>query len=144
MGTAAPIDEAVIERFFERSQTHPLVETVTGDRTGGTLTLVRVTFDLDQYPDRVQGAKLELRWYANGDYNFHYTETHASGDSWQCRWDRHPNPHTTRTHFHPPPAARSRDAIPDSPTDHHPSAMFARTFANIRARIEDLWDVSAR
>ena len=68
MGPAAPIDEAVVERFFERSQTHPLVETVTGDRTGGTLTVVHVTFDLDQYPDRIQEAKLEIRWYTNGDY----------------------------------------------------------------------------
>lgn len=144
MGPAAPIDEAIMNSFFRRSQTHPLVETVSGDRTGGTLTVVRVVFDADQYPDRIQEATVEIRWHTNGDYNFHYTETHASEEDWQCRWDRHPNPHTTRTHFHPPPAARSRDAIPDSPSDHHPSAMFTRTVASIRGRIEDLWEAAGR
>jgi hypothetical protein len=140
---AAPIDEAVLETVYERARAHPLIETVNGDRTDGTLTQVNVSFDPDQYPDRIQAASLEIQWYTNGDYNLHYIETHRSDEEWQCRWDRHPNPHTTRMHFHPPPAARSNDAIPDSPSDRHPSAMFARTLANVRERIEDLWKASS-
>lgn len=137
MGTnAAPIDEAVLETISERSRDHPLIKTVTGKRSGGTLTQVTVSFDSDQYPDRVQAARLEIRWYTNGDYTLHYIETHHSDEAWQCRWDRHPNPHTTRTHFHPPPAARSNDAVPDSPPDRHPSAMFARTLATVRRMSE--------
>ena len=23
-------------------------------------------------------------------------------ETWECRWDRHPNPHNTRLHFHEP------------------------------------------
>jgi hypothetical protein len=69
----------------------------------------------------------------------HYVETH-SDRAWQCRWDRHQNPHTQRTHFHPPPAADSTAAVPDQPPDHHPSAIVTRTLANIRDRIEDLWE----
>ena len=140
---AAPIDEAVLETVYERARAHPLIETVNGDRTDGTLTQVNVSFDPDQYPDRIQAARLEIQWYTNGDYNLHYIETHRSDEEWQCRWDRHPNPHTTRMHFHPPPAARSNDAIPDSPSDRHPSAMFARTLANVREWIEDLWKASS-
>jgi hypothetical protein len=140
---AAPIDEAVLETIYERARAHPLIETVNGDRTSGTLSQVDATFDPDQYPDGIQAARLEVQWYTNGDYNLHYIETHSSGEEWQCRWDRHPNPHTSRTHFHPPPAARSRDAVPDSPSDRHPSAMFARTLANVRGRIETLWNTSS-
>lgn len=140
---AAPIDEAVLETVYERARAHPLIETVNGDRTDGTLTQVNVSFDPDQYPDRIQAARLEIQWYTNGDYNLHYIETHRSEEEWQCRWDRHPNPHTTRMHFHPPPTARSNDAVPDSPSDRHPSAMFARTLANVRERIEDLWEESS-
>ena len=139
---AAPIDEAVLETVYQRSRAHPLIEAVDGDRSSGTLTQVTVSFDPGQYPEQVRAARLEIQWYTNGDYNLHYIETHRSEREWQCRWDRHPNPHTTRTHFHPPPTARSNDAVPDSPSDRHPSAMFARTLANVRARIEDLWDES--
>ena len=143
MGTpTAPIDDTVLESFFQRAQDHPLIETVEGDRTGGMLTAVRAGFDPDQYPRRVRTAELEIRWYTNGDYSFHYFETHTSENTWQCRWGRHSNPHTTRTHFHPPPAARSNDAVSDSPADRHPSAMFTRTLANVRRRIEDLWEAS--
>jgi hypothetical protein len=45
-----------------------------------------------------------------------------------------------RAHFHPPPAAQSEDAVPDNPTAHHPSALFTRTLATIRQRIETLWE----
>jgi hypothetical protein len=38
------------------------------------------------------------------EYTFHYIET-GGGDSWQCRWDRHPKPDEPRAHCHPPPDA---------------------------------------
>ena len=137
---AAPIDESVLETFYQRAETHPLTQTVQGDRTGRTLTQLTVLFDTDQYPEHIDTARLEIQWYQNEDYNFHYIETHPTGEDWQCRWDRHPNPHTTRIHFHPPPEARSDDAVPDSPADRHPSALFARVLASIQTRIEDLWN----
>ena len=137
--TAAPIDKSVLETIYQRAETHPLTQSIQSDRTGRTLTQVAVLFDTDQYPENIQAARIEIQWYRNGDYNFHYIETHSTGDDWQCRWDRHPNPHTTRTHFHPPPTACSNDAVPDSPSDRHPSTMFARALASIRTRLEDLW-----
>jgi len=102
--------------------------------------MVRAELDRDRYPDPIAEARVEIRGYTNGDYTFHYVETHTASDIWQCRWDRHQNPHTTRTHFHPPPAARSADAVPDRPADRHLSALFTRTLANVRQRIDELWE----
>jgi len=56
------------------------------------------------YPPSVFEATLIVRWYANDDFTIHYRESHEDND-WECRWDRHPNPHTSRDHFHPPPDA---------------------------------------
>ena len=139
-GSAAPIDDSILELLAERARTHPLAKTVHTEYTSGILSLVVVELDRDQYPDRIQGARIEIRWYTNGDYNFHYIETHTSDEVWQCRWDKHVNPHTTRTHFHPPPSANSADAIPDQLSDCHPNDLFTRTMANIRQRIADVWD----
>jgi len=139
-GSAAPIDDSVLELLAERARTHPLVETVRTEHTGGILSLVVVELDRNRYPDRIQAARIEIRWYTNGDYNFHYIETHTADEIWQCRWDRHLNPHTARTHFHPPPNASSADAIADQPTDFHPNYLFTRTVANVRQRIAAVWD----
>jgi hypothetical protein len=138
--SAAPIDDAVLETIAERARTHSLIETVQTERTGEMVSMVVAILDSDRYPPHIEEVRLEIQWYTNGDYNFHYVETQESSDIWQCRWDRHPNSHTQRIHFHPPPAARSNDAVPDSPADHHPSALFTRTLANIRQRIESLWN----
>lgn len=138
--SAAPIDDVVLESIAERARAHQLVKRVQSEQTGGMVSTVVATLDPGRYPPHVQEARLEVQWYTNGDYNFHYVETQDSGDIWQCRWDRHPNPHTQRMHFHPPPEAQSDDAVPDSPADTHPSALFTRTLANVRQRIENLWD----
>lgn len=147
-GTGAPVDDAVLEGTANRARTHSLVETVRTEQTESTVSMVVLELDGDRYPDRVQAASVEIQWYTNGDYNFHYVETHAAADRsttadgvWQCRWDRHPNPHTTRSHFHPPPAADSESAVSDQPTERHPAAMFTRTLANVRERIDDLWEL---
>ena len=139
-GSAAPIDDSILELLAERARTHPLAKTVRTQYTSGILSLVVVELDRDQYPEWIQRARIEIRWYTNGDYNFHYIETHTSDEVWQCRWDKHVNPHTTRTHFHPPPSANSADAIPDQLSACHPNDLFTRTVANVRQRIADVWD----
>jgi hypothetical protein len=45
------------------------------------------------------------RWYTNDDFNINYEEEYKDGETWKCRWDRHPNSHNRREHFHPPPDA---------------------------------------
>lgn len=140
MGSSAPVDDGVLGELCDRAVTHPLVARVERDRTAGTLSTVVLVLDDVQYPGWVEEARLDIRWYTNGDYTFHYIETHADGDRWQCRWDRHPNPHTSRAHFHPPPDAHSEDAVPDSHDGAHPDGLFSRTLANVRERIADCWD----
>jgi hypothetical protein len=143
MGSTAPVDDAVLGELRDRAATHPLVDRVELDRTAGTLSMVMLIFDSSQYPGWVAGARVEVRWYTNGDYSFHYVETHADGGRWQCRWDRHPNPHASRTHFHPPPDAHSEDAVPDNPDGMYPDSVFTRTLANVRERIADCWSEDA-
>jgi hypothetical protein len=142
-GSAAPIDDAILEMIADRAQTHSLVEAVHTEHTGGVVSLVTIELDCDRYPDNILDARIEIQWHTNGDYNFHYIETHTADDIWQCRWDKHMNPHTTRTHFHPPPEASSADAIPDRPSDYHPTGIFTRTLANVRQRVDDLWGFEA-
>lgn len=62
-------------------------------------------YDLGYFPQEVEDAFLQVRWYTNDDFNVHYEERYADDDVWKCRWDRHPNEHNTREHFHPPPDA---------------------------------------
>ena len=140
-GSAAPIDSAILDMLSNRAQTHSLVETVRTEQTGGMTSLVMVKLDGERYPNSIKKGRIEIQWYTNGDYNFHYIETHTADDIWQCRWDKHVNPHTTRIHFHPPPEASSTDAIPDQPSDCHSTAIFIRTLASVRQRIGDLWDL---
>lgn len=46
-------------------------------------------------------ARFDVQWSERGNYTFHYTD--EEGLNW--RFDRHPNDHAPRAHFHPPPDA---------------------------------------
>jgi hypothetical protein len=61
-------------------------------------------YDSRFYPRRVQTAHLEIVWFENGDFSFHYHEEHDEG-TFDHRWDRHPSDHNTRDHVHPGPDA---------------------------------------
>lgn len=100
-----------------------------------------LTLDTVQYPKSVASATLTVRWFENDDYSFHYRERRPDEPTtlWQCRWDRHSNPHAARTHFHEPPHADDSAVVDDPAENVHPSAMFARTMANVSERIELLW-----
>lgn len=107
---------------------------VTGE--GGHLEL-RVTFSTAFYPSSGEGATLSVRWYTNDDHKIHYRERHAD-HTWECRWDRHPNPHNTRDHFHPPPNAPTPGDDASWPTDHRD--VLASVLDEIEARIDTLWE----
>ncbi len=72
--SAAPIDDAILRTIAERARTHSLIETVRTERTDGMLSMVVAVLDLDRYPPDIREARLEIQWYTNGDYNFHYVE----------------------------------------------------------------------
>lgn len=85
----------------------------------------------------VEEAILTVRWYTNDDFKIHYQEDH--GDSaWKCRWDRHPNPHNTRDHFHAPPDALTPGEDATWPSDYRD--VLAIVLSEIERRITDLWE----
>lgn len=97
-------------------------------------------FDDGYFPTAVERASLRIRWFETDDFNVHYAEQYLDGDSWECRWDRHPNEHNDRAHFHPPPdAATPGDdmAFADDWRD-----VLSRVLSALRDRIESFWDTS--
>nr|WP_255192443.1 hypothetical protein [Natronobeatus ordinarius] len=131
----APIDRAVLERMrsrFRGRRTFESAEIVAE----GNLSLC-VELSGDYYPTEAS-ARLEIRWYRNDDFNFHYQEECRDG-VWKCRWDRHPNEHNSRDHFHPPPDASRTDAEDAQwPDDHRDVCRLV--LARVEERIETLWE----
>jgi len=131
----APIDRAVLRqmrsRFAGSRQTDAARIIEDGKRH------LRVELSNDYYPNEVS-ARFEIRWYRNDDFNIHYQEERDE-ETWQCRWDRHPNVHNSRDHFHPPPAASRTEAQDaDWPNDHRDVCRLVLDY--LEERIETLWD----
>lgn len=84
------------------TETEPLVERATfDDSVDPRLLHIHLAMGFDD-----QG-RFDVRWSERGCYSIHYTES-----ALDCRFDHHPNPHSPRKHFHPPPDAPSHDAEP--------------------------------
>ena len=90
-----------------------------------------------RYPDTVTAARLDIRWFTTGDFSIHYVEEHEDGEHWECRWDRHPNTHNTRLHFHKPPSATEITDL-ELPSI-HPLEVHSTVLKAIGQRIETLW-----
>lgn len=99
--------------------------------------LLRGVFDTDQYPAGVTAARLDIRCFTTGDFSFHYVETQAEGDTWECRWDRHPNPHNMRVHFHEPPTGTDISDLDLASV--HPLEVYSTVLTAIEQRLETLW-----
>lgn len=136
VGSPAPIDRPILEFHQARLTGTSQVERAVITDTNGHLEL-RVEFASTYYPSPVEETILAVRWYTNDDFKIHYREVHT-GSAWECRWDRHPNPHNTRDHFHPSPAARTPGKDASWPTDHRD--VLTMILDEIEQRIADLWD----
>lgn len=119
---AGRLDVPTLRTLARRAGTHPLVDDWAFDPSRLSPRSLRLTLDASAYPMDVAAARVDVRWFDTRDYSFHYLETHTGGDSYQCRWDRHPKTSAPRTHFHPPPDAG--DAEPSSLEPHHLEALF--------------------
>lgn len=53
-------------------------------------------------------ARFDIQWSELDMYSFHYVD--CAGVNW--RFDRHPNPHSPKKHFHSPPDASTATATP--------------------------------
>ena len=98
--------------------------------------LLRAVLAAGQYPESVTEARVDIRWFTTGDFSIHYLES-RDGDLWECRWDRHPNTHNTRLHFHEPPTANDITDLEFSSL--HPLDVYSTVFDAVEQRIESLW-----
>jgi len=135
-GSPAPIDRPILEFLQTRLQATRQVSQAAITDASGHLEL-QVVFASSYYPAPVDEATLSVRWYTNDDFTIHYREVHSE-HTWQCRWDRHPNPHNTREHFHPPPTAPTAGDDDSWPTDHR--AVLRVVLDEVEDRIAALWD----
>ena len=136
-GPSGPLDSATLEVLARRARTHPLVLGWGFRPDGLSPRVLELQLDETQYPARVRGARLDVRWFDGGDYTVHNLERHEDG-TWECRWDRHPKPNAPREHFHPPPCAASNAEPSPFETNHHLDVLFA-ALDSIEERIGDLY-----
>ncbi|WP_267643525.1 hypothetical protein [Haloarchaeobius amylolyticus] len=134
-GSPAPIDRPILEFIQTRLASTNQVEQATITDDNGHLELA-VTLASPYYPSEVEDASLAVRWYTNDDFKIHYRDV-LDGTSWECRWDRHPNPHNTRDHFHPPPTAPTPGEDASWPSDYRD--VLTLVLDDIEERITTLW-----
>ncbi|TQQ80766.1 hypothetical protein [Halonotius roseus] len=97
------VDRAVLEAIQDRLRTAPQIETAEIVIADGQ-TELKAPLTAAATPTRIDRRFLDIRWYTNGDFRIHYQEDWPDR-TWSQRWDRHPNEHNDRDHFHPPPDA---------------------------------------
>ena len=133
--TPTPIDRSVLERLRLRFAGSRLFESVEIIEAGNLY--LHAELSSEYYPGDLS-ARLEIRWYRNDDFNVHYQEERPNS-TWKCRWDRHPNTHNYRDHFHPPPAASRPNAENSQwPPDHREVSRLVLDW--IEDRIDTLWE----
>jgi hypothetical protein len=135
-GNPAPIDRSILELLQSRLTSTNHVEQAVLTDASGHLKL-SVTLGSAYYPAAVEEAILTVRWYTNDDFKIHYREDHDD-NAWECRWDRHPNPHNTRDHFHPPPAAPTPGEDAAWPADYRD--VLTVVLDRVNQRITGLWE----
>ena len=94
-------------------------------------------YDDGWFPASVDEAYLQLTWFKNDDFHVHYQENWVNGTEKTCRWDRHPNDHNTRDHYHPLPDAATPGRDESFSTNW--KDVVARVLSEVDARIEAFW-----
>jgi hypothetical protein len=134
---AGPLDVDILDRIGQRLAGSDRFSTVTVQPESARDSVV-AEFDLGFYPAAVERAYLQIRWFQTDDFSVHYLEAYASRETWECRWDRHPNDHNTREHFHPPPDAPTPGTDAAYPNDWR--AVLTHVLKRLDERIEAFWD----
>ncbi len=135
--STGPIDSTLLDRIgthLSRSARFDAVQT----RPEYAPNAVVAAYDLGYFPGGVTRASLRIRWFETDDFSIHYAEQYRSGRSWECRWDRHPNDHNSREHFHPPPDARTPGTDDTYPDEWR--AVLATVLTRLDERIESFWN----
>ena len=99
--------------------------------------LLRALLDTGRYPESITTVRLDIRWFTTGDFSIHYVEERGDERQRECRWDRHPNTHSSRLHFHrPPDAVEITDLTLPSL---HPLEVYSTVLTAVEQHLETLW-----
>ncbi|MBX0297255.1 hypothetical protein [Haloarcula nitratireducens] len=133
---AGGIDSDILERIERRLRGSTRFSAVNY-RPEYAPNAVEAVFDGGYFPAAIEQASLRIRWYTTDDFNIHYAEQYRDRESWECRWDRHPNSHNTREHFHPPPNATTPGTDMSFGSDWR--EVLSRVLSELSDRIQSFW-----
>lgn len=133
-----PLDEEVLRTVQSRLAADDRFAQVSFDPTPERIRTVVARHEPTLYPDVVDAARLDIRWHIGGDFSVHYVERHVDGETWEIRWDRHPE-EVGHSHVHPPPDA-SEPTATELPEDYRELLAHVRTY--VTERIESLCEQS--
>ncbi|QHS17673.1 hypothetical protein GWK26_11255 [haloarchaeon 3A1-DGR] len=131
-----PIDVEILDRIaahLARSDRFADVQT----RPPYAPNAIVADYDLGYFPSGVSRAYLRIRWFETDDFSIHYSEQYRTETTWECRWDRHPNDHNARDHFHSPPDAATPGTDEDYPAEWR--AVIAIVLDRLDDRIAAFW-----
>lgn len=129
------IDRGILEPVRDRLHTAPQIETAVIVVAEGQ-TELEATLTPKATPSRIERRFLDIRWYTNGDFRIHYQEDWRDR-TWCQRWDRHPNEHNDRDHFHQPPAGATPGEDRTWPGEFQ--AVLKLVVDGVRTRTDSLW-----
>lgn len=136
-GSIGPPDRQTLRLLERVLADQPVVDATEFDPNIHEPQQLRTFLDTDRYPSSVDAARLDVRWFTTGDFSVHYVETTKDGGLWECRWDRHPNAHNSRLHFHRPPDGSECEDLSFSSL--HPIDIVSTVLAAVESRIDELW-----
>jgi hypothetical protein len=135
--STGPPDQQTLRLVERLLRDEPLVTETEYDPDRYEPRLPRAAFDAEQYPSNLKTARTDVRWITGGNFSIQYLVTTTDDESWECRCDRHPNPHNSRLHVHEPPTGiEVRDL---SLSSGHPIDVLATVLAAMDRRISDHW-----
>ena len=108
----------------------PLVETTAYD---DVVAPTELQISLTDGVGDADTARLDIQWSELGMYSFHYVDS----DDINWRFDRRPNTHSPKNHFHPPPDAATTGAEPSCITVSEVSLVTRAVHAMWRMAYED-------
>lgn len=135
--STGPPDRQILRLLERHLATDSLVADTVFEPDAYEPRLLRAVLDTGHYPTSTDTARLEIRWFASGDFSLHYVEAGPDGDRWECRWDHHPNDHNTRLHFHQPPDGNEVTDL--SLPSLHPLEVYSTVLTALEQRLETLW-----
>ena len=136
--TTGPPDRQILRLLERHLSSDTLVMDTAIEPNPHEPRVLHASFDSNQYPTPIDSVRLDVRWYESGDFSLHYVEDRQDEGQWECRWDRRPNEHNARLHFHhPPDATRVTDlSLPSV----HPLDVYSTVATAIEQRVQRLWD----